>query len=138
MPQDSAWAVQAAVYSRLCADSGVTGLLAAGSNSVFDHVPQGSAFPYIALGDMGCKPLETQTGAGNDIIFDIHCYSRGLGMKQTREILAAVAACLHEAAFTVTDHMLVLCRLVSQETRLMEDGETRHGLQRFRIITEPA
>ena len=137
MPQDSAWAVQAAVYSRLCADTGVTGLLAAGDASIFDHVPEASAFPYIALGDMAAKPFETQVGTGNDIIFDIHCYSTGLGMKQAREIMAAVSSCLHEVAFTVTGHTLVLCRLASQETRLEADGETRHGLQRFRIITEP-
>jgi hypothetical protein len=138
MPQDSSWAVQAAVYSRLCADAGLTSLLAAGAASIFDHVPQGSAFPYIALGSLAARPLETQGGGGYDISLDIHCYSRALGMKQARAVMAAVASALHGADFAVTGQVLVLCRLTEQETALEPDGETRHGLQRFTIITEPA
>lgn len=137
MPQDSSWAVQAAVYSRLCADAGVTALLAEGAASVFDHVPQGSVFPYIALGSLSSRPLETQQGGGHDITLDIHCYSRGLGMKEARAIMAAVAACLHHADFALSGHGLVSCRLAGQETALEQDGETRHGAQRFNIITEP-
>ena len=137
MPQDSCWAVQAAVYARLSGDSGVTALLGAGASGVFDHVPQASVFPYIALGGMEARPEETQDGRGYDITLDIHCYSRSLGMKQSRAIIAAVSAALHEADFAVTGQSLVLCRLERQETRLEQDGETRHGLMRFRIITEP-
>ncbi len=137
MPQDSCWAVQAAVYGRLSGNAGVTALLAAGAAGVFDHMPQSSVFPYIALGDMAARPEETQSGGGYDITLDIHCYSRALGMKQSRAIRAAVSAALHEADFAVTGQSLVLCRLERQETRLEADGETRHGVLRFRIITEP-
>lgn len=138
MPQDSAWAVQAALYTRLCAASAVTALLAAGAGSVFDHVPPGSAFPYIALGDMAAQPLETQTGGGHDITLDIHVFSRAPGMKETRAIMAALSALLHEQDFAVTGQNLILCRMAAQDTRLEADGETRHGTQRYRIITEPA
>jgi hypothetical protein len=138
MPQDSSWAVQAAVYSRLCADAGLTALLAAGVDSVFDHVPQGSAFPYIALGNLSARPMETQGGGGYDITLDIHCYSRALGMKEARGIMSAIAAVLHDADFSVSGQNLILCRMTEQETTLEPDGETRHGLQRFTIITEPA
>jgi hypothetical protein len=35
----------------------------------------------------------------------------------------------------VTGQRLVFCRLTSQTLR--QEGETRHGVQRFRIVTEP-
>lgn len=138
MTQDSAWAVQAAVYTALCAHAPLTGLLAAGANSVFDHVPQGSAFPYIVLGDMKASPLETQGDGGYDIIIDVLCYSKGAGMKEAKAVMAAVFDALHEQEPAAAGQTTVLCRLLDAETALMPDGETRRGLQRFRIVTEPA
>lgn len=137
MPQDPQWAVQTALYSRLCADTGVTGLLAAGAGGVFDHVPQGSPFPYIALGDSQARPHETQDGGGHDITLDIHSFSRLPGMKETRALQSALMAALHEADFAVTGHRLILCRVVAQAARLAADGETRHGTLTLRIVTEP-
>lgn len=137
MPQDSSWPVQAALYARLCATPGVTSLLAQGADSVFDHVPQASVFPYIVLGDIASRPLETQEGGGHDITMDIRVFSRSPGMKEARGIMAAVGACLHDADFAVSGQSLVLCRLVSQRATLAADGETRAGVMTFRIITEP-
>ncbi len=135
MPQDSLWPVQAAIYGVLTGEPAVTAQLPEGAEGVFDHVPQGSAFPYIVLGDSGAQPLETQAGGGCDSTIDIHTYSRALGMKEAKAVMAAIAACLHAQDFAVTGQRLVFCRLMSQTLR--QDGETRHGTQRFRIITEP-
>lgn len=76
MRQDSSWPVQAALYARLCATPAVTGLLADGAGSVFDHVPAGAAFPYIVLGDTSARPHETQGGYGHDLTMDIRIFSR--------------------------------------------------------------
>lgn len=135
MPQDSLWPVQAAIYGVLAGDAGLAALLANGADSVFDHVPQASAFPYIVLGESAAQPLETQEGGGCDMTVDIHAYSRALGMKEAKAIIAAVSAALHDRNFTVIGQRLVLCRLQSQQLR--QEGETRHGISRFRIVTEP-
>ncbi len=135
MPQDSLWPVQAAIYGVLAGATALTAQLAAGAESIFDHVPQGSSFPYIVLGDSAGAPLETQEGGGFDSTLDIHAYSRALGMKEAKSLLAAVSAALHDQNFAVSGQRLIFCRLVSQELRL--EGETRHGVLRFRIITEP-
>lgn len=95
----------------------------------------GSAFPYIVLGESAAEPLETQAGGGYDTTLDIHTYSRALGMKEAKAVMAAISDCLHGQDFAVTGQRLVFCRLISQSLR--QDGETRHGVQRFRIITEP-
>ncbi len=135
MPQDSLWPVQAAIYGALAGDASLTALVAAGADSVFDHVPQGSAFPYIVLGGSAAQPLETQDGGGFDTTIDIHTYSRALGMKEAKAVMAAISACLHDRNFAVTGQRLVFCRLASQTLR--QEGETRHGIQIFRIVTEP-
>jgi hypothetical protein len=134
MPQDSLWPVQAAIYGVLAGAAPLTAQLADGADSVFDHVPQGSAFPYIVLGESAAQPLETQTGGGYDTTIDIHAYSRSLGMKEAKAIMAAISSALHQQDFAVTGQRLVFCRLQSQQLR--QEGETRHGVQRFRIITE--
>lgn len=136
--QDSAWAVQAAVYSLLAGAGALTAQLAGGAASVFDHAPQGSPFPYVMLGSMNARPFETQAGGGYDIIMDVLTFSRGMGVKETRSIMAAVFDALHEAPLSVPGQAVVLCRLAFAETQLEQDGETRRGLQRFRIVTEPA
>ena len=41
--------LQAVIYSRLTGIAGLTSLLAAGANSVFDYVQQDAAFPYVDL-----------------------------------------------------------------------------------------
>jgi hypothetical protein len=138
MSQDSCWPVQAGVYARLAGYAPLTALLAGGAESVYDHVPQGSAFPYIVLGTMRAQPFETQAGGGYDIVLEVESYSRALGMKEARGLMEAVAGALHDETFPVTGQRLVFCRLVAQESRLSPDGETRTGTQRFRLITEPA
>lgn len=138
MPSDGAFDVQKAVYDRLSATPGLTALLAAGASGVFDHVPRGSVFPYVAIGEMRLQPLDTQGGFGSDITLSIHSYSRGAGHKEAREITSAIYDALHEAEFSVANRTLVLCRLSGAASFMESDGETYHGLQRFQIITEPA
>jgi hypothetical protein len=135
---DGAFDVQKAVYDRLAAASGLTALLAAGDGSIFDHVPRGSAFPYVAIGEMRLQPLDTQGGDGSDIDLSIHSFARGTGHREVRALMSAIHAALHDAAFPVANRTLVLCRLIAAESAMEGDGETYHGLQRFQIITEPA
>ncbi|MBI1215685.1 MAG: DUF3168 domain-containing protein [Alphaproteobacteria bacterium] len=138
MTADSSWAVQAAVYGQLSINGSLTSLLANGSASVFDHVLPDAAFPYVVIGETSAKPLNTQQTQGYDITLAIHSYSRAAGMKELRGIMAAVRAILDDAALPLSGHALVLCDAVSDEARLEADGLTRHGVQRFRIVTEPA
>jgi hypothetical protein len=138
MSADSAWDVQVAIYSRLSGTSALTLQLAAGAAGVCDHVPQGMAFPYVVLSSLQAQPSDTQQTRGYDITLSIASYSRGESMKELRSIMAAIYDALHDASFSVPNQTLILCRQLSGETQLEQDGITRAGLQRFRIITEPA
>lgn len=133
----SEWDVQAAVYGYLTSHSALTTLLPTGANSIFDHVPDRVAFPYIASGDMTARSIATQGSSGRDIMLDIHAYSRAAGYKELKAIMAAIYNRLHQANFTITGHSLIMCEENQSDMTLENDGLTRHGVMRFRIITEP-
>lgn len=137
MSADGAWDVQTGVYARLAGNSGLTALLAAGADSVLDHVPPGTAFPYVVIGESSARPLDSQRLSGSDVTLAIHSYSRGSGMQELKQVMSAVYAALHDAAFSVPNRTLVLCQCLGADTALDGDGLTRRGVQHFRIITEP-
>ena len=138
MSADSSWDVQTGVYARLTGTAALTALLAEGEDSILDHVPAGTVFPYVVMGESEVRPLDTQRGFGNDLTLTLHSYSRSLGMKEIKEIMEKIYEALHETSFTVPNQTLILCRFLGADTLLSEDGLTRHGIQRFQIITEPA
>lgn len=141
MSADSLWDVQAGVYTVLTGTSALTALLADGANSILDHVPAGTAFPYVVLGAAQSVPLDTQGISGNEVTLTIDAYSDAAGMKELRQIMSQIYDALHSADFAVPNQVLVQCHCLGSETGLEPDvpqnAIVRHGAQRFRIITEP-
>lgn len=145
MSADSLWDVQTGVYTLLTTDAALTALLANGANSILDHAPVGTAFPYVLLGAASSQPSDTQGFSGNEVTLTIDTYSRGTGMEETRKIMSAIYDALHNAVFAVPHQVLVQCQCIGSATAVEPDGLkryeqntlVRHGSQKFRIITEP-
>lgn len=137
MTADSTWAVQTAVFATLAGNAALVGLLPDGSLGVHDAVPPDAAFPYIVLGETAAKPLDTQTAGGYDITLSLHAYSRANGFHELRTVMAAVHDALHHAPLPVSGQTTVLCDVLSAQTQLEQDGLTRHGIMRLRIVTAP-
>ena len=135
MSSDSQWPLQQAVYAALTGDASVQALLGNPAR-VFDHVPQDSVFPYVVVGEVTSGPFDTKTEDGLDQTLTIHSWSRYRGLKETKEIMAAVTGALDQQALAVSGHDLVLLRLTFGATVLDPDGLTRHGVQRFRAVTQ--
>ena len=133
MAKDSSWDVQSGVFTALCANQNLTSLLADGVNSICDHVAQGSAFPYIVLGESDNAEL-----AGNALEHNssINIYSKSAGMNEVKQIMSAIYETLHNKDFTIPNNRLVLCLIQNSSARVAGDGKTRLGLQSFKIITE--
>ena len=138
MTTDSLFKTQAALYVKLTEAAGVTDLLAAGAESVMDEVPADAVFPYIVIGEVSAKTLDTQGHQGRDVTATIHSYSRGRGMKEIKNIMSAIFETLHDGALSVAGQTIVLCQEISADAFIDNDGETRRGIQKFRIITETA
>lgn len=121
--------LQAAVYAKLNAVGALTG-------KVFDHVPQGTAKPYVVLGDWTGNEFDTDDTNGVEPTLTIHVWSDKRGMKEIQELMDAVRGALHDQSYTVADETVVLAFFEFFQTMVETDGLTRHGVQRFRFIMQ--
>lgn len=133
MTADSQWSLQQAVHTALRGDAALTNLVA---DRIFDHVPQGTPFPYIVIGEATAESFDTKTEDGQEQTLTIHSWSRHRGLLEAKEIMAAVTDALDQQSLSIAGHDLVLLRFVFARTLRDPDGLTRHGVQRFRAITQ--
>lgn len=137
MSLETFWHLQAALHTRLSSHAPLTALLAAGAASVLDDVPPESPFPYIAMGEMTARPLDTQTDAAYEVDMTFYAYSQGAGMREIKRIMSGIDDALQSGGINVAGHVMVLCRALDSDTRLESDGITRRARMRYRLIVEP-
>jgi hypothetical protein len=126
-------AIQQAIYDALSADAGVTALLGAGK--IFDSVPQGTAYPYVTIGDDNFDDAGSHSSPGVSAKVVIDTWTQYSGRKQAKAIQDAIYDRLHEGDLAVAGHHFVLCRQEFSTVMKDDDGITHHGVQRFRVIT---
>ena len=134
MPSAS-WALQQAVFAALAEDAALLALL--GGPRIYDDVPQGTAFPYVTFALSQVRDWSTSTEAGAEHTLTLHVWSQAKGRKETHEIMSALGSALHEQPLSLTGHRLINLRLEQSDARRETDGETYHGIVRFRAVTEP-
>jgi hypothetical protein len=131
----AAWALQQAIFATLTADAPLTALL--GGTRIYDDVPQGAAFPYLTFGQSTARDRSTGSDDGNEHILTLHVWSQANGKRQAHEIMGAIRTALHDQPLTLSGHRLINLRHEFSEARRDPDGETTHGVARFRAVTEP-
>lgn len=129
------WARQRAIYETLTGSSAVATVL--GGARVHDDVPRGAELPYLTIGQSSARDWSTGTEDGEEHTLTVHVWSRANGRKQVQEIMGVVRGVLNDAALSLSGHRLVNLRHEFGEARRDPDGETYHGLMRFRAVTEP-
>lgn len=134
MTTNSSLALQKAVHSALAADAGLAAIVGA---NVYDDVPQGTAFPYVVIGDVTTRDWSTQTQAGHEHIVVIHAWSKQRGRREVQMIIERIDAVLDDAALTLEDHQLINLRVVFWTALRDLDGASYHGVVRLRAVTEP-
>ncbi len=132
---DAAFALQTALYTSLTGSTAVTGAGSTGTVSIFDHVPQDSAFPYITIGEAVEGDWSSKTIDGQRHAVTMHIWSRYRGMKEAKQIASAVHTLLHNASLSVTGHGLTLLQYDYSTYMLDPDGLTRHGVIRYVALT---
>jgi Protein of unknown function (DUF3168) len=131
----SAWELQKAIYAALAADVPLGALL--GGARVYDDVPRGIEPPYITFGQSTVRDWSTGTDPGHEHLFTLHVWTRVNGERLAHQIMSAVRDRLHDGALTLTGFRLVNMRHEFSDSTREPDGETIHGVVRFRAITEP-
>lgn len=121
-------ALQKAVFDALTAYPGMP--------DVYDDVPVGATFPYIAIGEDTHIPFDTDDSLGAESTVTIHVWSRYRGKKEAKDAQALVYAALTRQSLPVEGHDLITLEFEYSEVLLDPDGITRHGVQRFRSLCE--
>lgn len=123
-----------ALFDTLSADAGVTAALG-GSGRIYDHVPAGSACPYVVIGDETAADASGTLVDAQEHTVTIHAWSEATSSLQCKTILAAVRAALHDAPPTLSAGHCANLRAEFKETLRDPDGVTWHGVMRFRAVT---
>jgi hypothetical protein len=136
MAETASWALQRGIYQALAGSSDLTALL--GGVRIYDDAPQAASFPFITLGQSILRDWSTGTEDGAEHELTLHVWSRTGGKKQVQAIIGEIKDALHDQPLLLEDHDLVNLRHQFSEARLDPDGDTFHGIVRFRAVTEPA
>ena len=126
------WEIQKSIYQALKDDVDITAVV----TGVYDEVPQGTKYPYIVIGEDTALQWDTGSSVGAESTLTIHVWSRDYGRRECKEIMSLVYDVLHEAELSIDDAHAVFCYWEFAETFLDTDGKTRHGVMRFRTLTE--
>lgn len=124
------WALQSAIFTRLSGDTALVTTLGA---AVYDHVPEGAAFPYVVIGDVTEAPNDTMGTTGRDITVTIHYWSQYAGNKQIHQIHNRVDELLDRWEPTVSGWNAVEMSADFYDTFRDPDAVTRHGVARYRV-----
>ncbi|MDH3579885.1 MAG: DUF3168 domain-containing protein [Hyphomicrobiales bacterium] len=127
--------LQQGIYQALAEDPQVTGLLARAN--IYGDAPQNASFPYLTFGQTTERDWSTGAEDGSEHTVTLHVWSRAGGKKQTNEIIDVIRDALNAVPLTIADHTLVKLKHEFSEARHDKDGETYHGIVRYRAITEP-
>ena len=125
--------IQTAIFDRLSAELDVP---------VYDAVPQAadsgddSAFPYVTIGDDIVSEWDTDTSTGFDTEVTVHAWTRYRGRREVKLIQEAIYDALHLHSLSIPGWHTVLCLFLTADSFMDADGITRHGVIRFRLVTE--
>jgi hypothetical protein len=112
------------------------------SATVYDDVPSlpsgqpAANFPYVVIGDDTFLAWDTDDRLGAEITVTLHIWSRADGMQEAKDIAGEIYDILHRADLAVTGCNLIDCLCEFSEFMRDNDGETRHGIVRYRLTIE--
>jgi len=125
--------LQQAVFNRLTS----VGI----SANVYDDAPDLPAgmpydsFPYVTIGEDTILPWSADDFVGADATIYIHIWSRYAGKKEIKEIMAEIDDALNRqsASLSASGFRFVDCLFEFASIGDRSDGETRHGVLRYRV-----
>jgi hypothetical protein len=132
MPTFSHYPLQQSIYQALTADSQLMSLVV----GVFDRVPQGTAYPYVTIGESVGSDWSTKTTSGMEQNVSLHIWSRQGGRAEAANIMTRIHTLLHEVPLTVIGQTLVSIRFSGSGITLENDGWTYQGVMKFQAFLQ--
>ena len=135
MTVTSTQSLHEAIYVRLAASLELNNLL--GGVNIFDGVPQGTAYPYVTIGQTETRSWYTQTQTGHEHTITLNAWSQYAGRHEVHQIIDRLDQELDDASLNLNGHHLINLRTIFWTGIRDLDGETYRGIIRFRAVTEP-
>ena len=131
----ASWVLQSSIFQALANSPELTSLL--GGERIYSNPPPEAQFPFIALGQTVNLDWSKGTEGGTEHSLTLHVWSRADSAAEVHEIIQVIRMVLNNQPLTLDDHYLVNLRHEFTEARIDPDGETLHGIVRYRAVTEP-
>lgn len=126
----------AAIRAGAMADAGVKALLGDPAR-IYDDPPPDPAFPYVTLGSVEGRNVDSSTVNAIEHTLTLHVWSRYGGRAEALDVIGALRDALHEAPLSVAGRNLVFLFAQLADVFRSGDGRTTHGILRLRAMTEP-
>jgi len=97
--------------------------------------PSNDTLPYIQFGQ---GEVSDTFVPGHEILTEVHVWSAKEGPHEAKTLQGQIRGALHSLDFTRSGWKFINVREDSARTFLDVDGETWHGVQRFRALAGPA
>lgn len=124
--------LQQSIYTRLTGDA----TLMADITGVYDHVPEGTQFPYVTIGAATAIPRGAHDRYGRRTTETLHVWSAHNGWSEAYDIVGHLIRLLELQPLTATGHAVVSVRLEQTVSMIDPDADLRHIAVRFAIETE--
>lgn len=93
--------------------------------------PADGAFPYIQFGQ---STVDDNYAPGKSVTIEIHTWSTAEGSHEVKNLQEQIRALLEKCSHDRGGFHFVAIRQQTAQVFLDEDGETWHGVQRFRAL----
>jgi hypothetical protein len=119
----------------LKASSDLAALL--GGVRIYDRPPEPTGFPFITLGQSALRDFSAGSEDGADQRLTVHVWSPFGGKKHMQDIIKAVRTSLSDWPLAAGRERVTLNHEFS-EARLDPEGDSFHGIVRYRASTAPS
>ena len=125
--------LQQAIFTTLT-NANITDASGTAITGVFDDVPEGTAYPYVAIGDDTATNISVKGLDIHEHTLNVHIYSQYRGRRDIKEIMAKVYTALNDVSLSITGALGINIKHEFDTTTVEGDGITRHGIMRFRCV----
>ncbi len=125
---------QRTIYTLLSGDAALIALI--GSGKVFDHVPDNTAYPYVVLHITPWNDRGSHNTEGFETEFQITTWYRapGRGDLKVQDIQARIDTLLHTVDISISGWNTLVLRRTFVDILTDDDGVTKQGIQRFKLL----
>jgi hypothetical protein len=103
---------------------------------VYDRPPDDADFPFVDISAHVTVPIDTVRERYDQVTLYLAVWSAYRGHREVSDIMARIAAGLHEAALPLENGVCVSCRVASRRADLDADGVTYQGAVEVRVIVK--